>query len=448
MYTVKCDGFPLLDIRDEELILVNPKVKLEVNTVGEGSFTIYKNHPYFEKLQKLKSLFEISDEYGVLFRGRMTNSTRDFENGMAVDLEGAMAFFNDSIVRPFSFPEDFLENAEYKASKNRVEFFLKWLINNHNSQVQEFQKFKLGTVTVSDSNNYISRSESSYLSTWETLKQALFDSSLGGYICIRYEEDGNYIDYLKEFTQVNAQSIEFGENLLGLVRRTDATSTYSAIIPIGAVIEGEPDKDGNITTELVTIESIADSNITADIVKKGDTLYSKSAVQMYGWIYAPTEETTWEDVTLPSNLLEKGKEWLVNQGMMITDTMEVTAADLHFTDQEISSFRINKKINVNSTLHGISSMYNLTRLHIELLKPQNTKITVGAIKLKSISDIQREQLLNYAEAVKKISSTQQNVVNLQNHVNNIEIGARNLIKNSETLIYADYYFEDISMEQD
>ena len=55
MYQVKCDDYPLLDLRDEELILVNPKVKLEVNTVGEGSFKIYKNHPYYGKLKKKKS---------------------------------------------------------------------------------------------------------------------------------------------------------------------------------------------------------------------------------------------------------------------------------------------------------------------------------------------------------------------------------------------------------
>lgn len=417
MYTVYCDGFPLLDVRDEELILVNPKVKLEVNTVGEGSFKIYKNHPYYNKLQKLKSMFEISDEYGVLFRGRMTDSTRDFEDGMAVDLEGAMAFFNDSIVRPFSFPEDFLNNAEYNASSNKVEFFLKWLIDNHNSQVQDFQKFKLGTVTVADPNNYINRSNEGYLSTWEALKDKLFESSLGGYLCIRYEDDGNYIDYLSEFTETNAQGIEFGENLLGLVRETDATSTYSAIIPIGATLEGEPDKDGNIPLTLVTIESIADSNITDDIVKKGDTLYSKSAVAAFGWIYAPVDSTTWEDVTVASNLLEKGKEWLVSHGMMLAETVEVTAADMHFSGEAISSFRIYRKINVKSIPHGISETYNLTKLNLELLKPQNTKITVGSTKQKSFSDIQREQANKYDNA---ISGAQAAVIALQNSIKKIE----------------------------
>ena len=175
MYKVKCDGYPLLDLRKEDYILVNPKVKVETNTIGEGSFTIYKNHPYYGKLKKLKSVIEVSDEIGVIFRGRMTENTRDFYNGKFVDLEGAMGFFNDSIVPSFNFPEDFIEDAEYISSTNVVKFFLKWLLENHNSQTQEFQHFKLGNVTVSDPNNYITRSSSEIQNTWEILKSKLFE---------------------------------------------------------------------------------------------------------------------------------------------------------------------------------------------------------------------------------------------------------------------------------
>ena len=156
MYYVTVDGFPLLDWRDDDMILTSPRVKLEANTVGEGSFTIYKTHPHYDKLKKLKSVFEVSDENGVIFRGRATGDTIDFDHGMAVDLEGAMAFFNDSVVRPFHFPDDFKENTDYIAaaeSGNVIEFFLGWLIDNHNSQVEDFQKMKLGNVTVSDPNN-------------------------------------------------------------------------------------------------------------------------------------------------------------------------------------------------------------------------------------------------------------------------------------------------------
>lgn len=376
-YQVKCDGCVLLDVRDEELILYNPKVKVETNKVGSCSFTIYNNHPYYDKLRVLRSVFEVSDEFGVIFRGRMTENTRDFYNGKAVDLEGAMAFFNDSLIPPYSFPEDFKDDDDYIAASqdgNVVEFYLNWLIEQHNSQVDDFQRFKLGNVTVSDPNNYISRSSENDVKTWNELKTKLFNSSLGGHLCIRYEEDGNYIDYLSDFEYMNTQEITFGENLLDLLNKTDGSSTCTAIKPLGAELDNE---EYDTPSKKLTIESIPDGDITDDIVKKGSILYSKSAREMYGMIFADVDKTTWDDVKIASNLLTKGVEWLSSTGVMLSGTIEIKAVDLHFSDEAIRSFRIYRKIRVTSEPHGISKMYNLTKLDIDLLQPQNTKITVG-----------------------------------------------------------------------
>lgn len=395
IYTLTCDGYPLLDLRDERLILANPKVKLEVNTVGEGSFTIHKSHPYFDKLQKLKSVFEIADEYGVIFRGRMTTDSRSFDNGLYADMEGAMAFFNDSMIRPFAFPDDFAENESYIAaaeSGNVVEFFLKWLIEQHNAQVQPFQQFKLGTVTVSDPNNYITRSDSHYNSTWNALKSKLFESALGGYLCIRYESDGNYIDYLSRFTQGNTQSIEFGVNLIDLKTTSDAAETYSAIIPIG--------KDA------LTIDSLPDGNITDDIVKKGDTLYSVSAVEKFGWIYAPIADTTWEDVTLAANLQSNGVSYLSGTATAFVESVELVAADLHFSDSDIRSFRIYSHILAKSTPHDLqAASYGLMKLEIELLNPQSTKIQVGKSKRTLTESSRRLQ----SEAIERIQTAEKDI---------------------------------------
>ena len=393
MYYVTCDGFPLLDWRDDDLILVSPRVKLEANTVGEGSFTIRKNHPHYDKLKKLRSVFEVSDETSVIFRGRATGDSIDFDHGMAVDLEGAMAFFNDSVVRPFHLPDDFADNADYIAAAengNVIEFFLGWLIDNHNSQVEDFQKMKLGNVTVSDPNNYITRSNSDYASTWATLKDKLFGSSLGGYLCIRYEADGNYIDYLEDFTEVNSQEIAFGENILDLKKATEATGTYSAIIPVGALG--------------LTIEGVEDGDITEDLVKSGDTIYSRNAVAEYGWIYAPTSETTWDDVTEERNLLKKGGEWLANGGVLLSHGVEVTGVDLHFSDKQIESLRIYKKVNVRSAPHGLTEQFSLNKLEIELLEPQNTKITIG----KTVVPLSERTIKQEEEVRKKYSKLSKN----------------------------------------
>lgn len=400
-YKIKCDDFPILDLRKEELIVLNPRVKLEVNTVGEASFTIYNQHPYYDKLKKKKSIVEVSDEFGVIFRGRITDDTRDFNNGRAIDIEGVMAFFNDSIVRPYSFPNDFLEDADYIASTNKVEFFLKWLVENHNSQVHPFQQLKLGNVTVSDPNNYITRSDSKRSNTWNVLKEKLFESDLGGYLCVRYEADGNYIDYLSEFELTNTQEIKFGENLLDLTHESSAIETYSAIIPIGATtevpVESENDEGEAETIKVeLTLEGIADGDVTDDIVKtkmsNGEhVLYSKKAVEEYGWIFAPVDETTWNDVTNVNNLLSKGVNHLVGKAVMLSDTIELSAVDLHFTDDEIQSFRIYRNVNVVSLPHGLSESYQLTKLDIDILNPQNTTITVGETKLTLIDQNNKEQ---------------------------------------------------------
>lgn len=396
MYQVKCDENILLDYRDPDLILENPQVNLEVNTIGSGSFTMYNTHPYYNRMKKLKSVFEVSDEIGVIFRGRMTNDSVDFDNVKDVEIEGIMGCFNDSIVRPYSFPDDFVEDADYitaSESGNVVEFLLNWFIENHNSQVQDWQKFKLGEVTVSDSNNYVTRSNTKHSKTWDELKSKLFESSLGGYLCIRYEDDGHYIDYLSEFTLTNTQGIEFGSNLLDLKTDSDASNIFTAIIPIGAEIETETETTDEETGETittttksrVTIEGLADSEITSDIVKSGDTIYSKSAVEEFGWIYANVDETTWDDVTTPENLQTKAVTTLQQTGVKYTDVVEYNAADLHCTDEEIRSFRIYRNVNVDSAPHNQKGVYPLTKLQIPLLKPQDTIITVGGKSL-SLSD--------------------------------------------------------------
>jgi hypothetical protein len=410
MYTIKCDNYTLYDNRFPDLIVNNPKCKLEVNTVGEASFTIYHDHPYYDKLEHLGSVFEIADEIGVIFRGRMTKDSLDFYNSKAVDLEGSMAYFNDSIVRPFAFPDDFFTDADYvraEESGNVVEFFLNWLIENHNSQVLDVQKFKLGKVTVSDPNNYITRSSEKYDTTWNTLKSKLFDSGLGGYLCIRYEPDGNYIDYVTEFEYINTQAIEYGENLLDLTSELDSEGTFNAMIPVGATTED----DGVKTT--VTITNLVDETIAGDIVKEGDMIYSKSAVEKYRCkIFASPAESTWEDVTQATQLLNKAIEKLTGKGKMLTNTIEFKAADLHFTDAEIRSFRVYRNVKAVSKPHGQDDIYPLTKLDLDLQNPQNTKISVGRTTL-TMTDTNNK---NQADVTERIESAEKDIAENRNQI--------------------------------
>lgn len=402
MYQIKCDEYTLYDPRHDKLKVNSPKCKLEVNTVGEASFNIYSNHPYYDKLQKMRSIFEILEDGQTIFRGRMTTDSKDFENVKAVDLEGVGAFFNDSIVRPFIFPEDFLDEADYTAaatSGNVVEYFLKWLVDNHNSQVEDFQKFKLGNVTVTDSTNYISRSSADYSKTWEIMKSKLFDSGLGGYFCIRYEADGNYIDYLADFELTNVQRVKYGYNLLDLKTESDATAACSVVIPLGKKLK-EIDENTDSDARL-TISSLPDGDVTEDIYKVGDMLISRSAKEAYGFVVAAPKDTTWDDITLANNLRSAASEYLASAASKLSNTITITAVDLHFSDAEISAFRIYRYIRFDSKPHGHEGMFKLTKLDIDILNPQNTKITLGDTKL-SMTDINRGQKQSIEDIVQTV----------------------------------------------
>ena len=550
MYQILCDGYPLFDPRDEDLQVLSPKVKLEANTVGEGSFTILPNHPYFDKLKKLKSVFEVRQDADVVFRGRMTNDSQEFDNRMAVDLEGALACTNDTIIPPFdsrtikgknllqypysspfgerygctisdggnsavilngkpgtTFDFSLSTNLPVKANitytfsinadksgaplgilqlrtsggswvrnlgddsgkghtfrlsesdlangnrvyanlyiqsgqsyenltikpmleegarvtkyappipttGNAVKNFLMWILEKHNDHAESWQELKLGNVTVTDPNNTLVRSSEEYASTWETLRSKLFESSLGGFLNVRYEPDGNYLDYLADFELTNTQRVTYGENLLDLTRQSDATETYSAIMPFGAQLE---DENGNRHT--LDLSSLPDGNVTDDVVKEGLYLYSKSAVATYGWICVPIDEATWQDVTVASNLQSKAVAQLTGTSVKLSNTIELKALDLHLTDEEIQSFRVCRNLLVDSLPHDLATVsYQLLKMDIDIMNPQNTTITAGTT-VRSLTDVSNQQQAAVQEKIEKVvkdvAENRENVVEVKNQV--------------------------------
>jgi hypothetical protein len=179
---------------------------------------------------------------------------------------------------------------------------------------------------------------------------------LGGYIWIRHEADGVYIDYLAELNLLSPQEIEFGKNLLDLKRKTKGEDIATAIIPLGAKEEGSENR----------------VNITS--VNNGvDYVYNQKAVDDYGWIFKPQ---TWDDVTEPANLLTKGNEFLLSKIQMLY-SVELDAADLATVDEEVQSFHLGTQVRVTTNPHSIDQLFLVTKLTINLLQPASNKLTLG-----------------------------------------------------------------------
>lgn len=352
MYKVYCDEFLIYDTNIEDLIIFDAKLELELNKTGSFSFSIYPSHPYFEKLKRLKSIITVYQNNDVLFRGRILNDEQGFYNEKQVSCEGELAFLLDSIQRPY----DFLSGDNHTDIPELFTFY----IENHNSQVDADRQFKVGNITVRDPNNYVVRSDSQYLNTWDSIQEKLI-KSYGGYLWVRHEQDGTYIDYLEDFERINSQTVEFGKNLLTLNKITKGEDIATAIIPLGAKIK---DDEGNDTEYRITIESI---NGGIDYVT------NEEAVSLYGKIF---KVVTWDDVTEAANLKRKAEEYLSDMINLIV-TIELDAVDLSAMDKEISSFKLGNYVRVITSPHSLNSVFLVQKLSIDLLNPTSNTLTLG-----------------------------------------------------------------------
>ena len=365
MYKVYCDKWLLYDTNVDGLKIIDPKLDLEVNKTGSFTFTIYPSHPYYSFLKKLKSIITVYQDKEIIFRGRILNDEKGFRNEKQVTCEGELAFLLDSTQRPYEFKGDISE-------------LFTQFINNHNSQVEESKRFKVGKITVKDPNGYINRSDTTYLSTYDSVFKKLIDTH-GGYLNIRHESDGIYIDYLEDFTRLNSQDIELCKNILDLKEITKGEDIVTAIIPLGAKIKEEQPEQSEKPTANESIETEQtqqkeERRLTIESVNGGkDYVYDEKAVEQFGWIF---KAVTWDDVTLPENLLRKGKEELSNS-FWFTKSIEISAVDLSGTDSKISSFRIGTYNNVKSPLHDIETLLLVTKLSLNLANPKSDKLTLG-----------------------------------------------------------------------
>lgn len=434
MYQVFYNNFILHDLRTEDYYLVNPVLSEKLSKVSEFTFTIYNTHPYFNQLDKLVPFVIVKKDGNLIFKGRIIKDIQLMDNSKQVACESALAFLNDTIQRPFNFqgtPEElyckifnthntqvasFSLTSDQMILKNKVYFtknsdknLYEQVLNPKISEISTYYEatgdklLYIGKMTGAnlDNNDYINRSSSDFANSFSTIEDKLLDS-IGGYILERYVDDQVFIDWIDDFKDedgqfVSSQKIEACENLIDLMIDNDASETYSVVIPLGAEIEQD---DG--AKKRVTIESVNNGN---------DYLVNELALEKYGWIVAPVEETTWDDVTLPSNLKTKAESYLNSKAVMLKSTVEINAVDLNVVDKDIPEFKLGLYLAVESVFHNISKTYLLTEKITPLTRPENMTVTLGETQY-SLTGIQIDDSKN---TINKVENT------LSDYVTNEEI---------------------------
>ena len=396
LVTIYNDGIPT-EIHNEEKKLKSGTVVKGINTIDSLSMSLLPSNIGFNRLREFTTLVDVYNtrRKRTEFIGRVLYSNPSMsDNGSivkAVTCESVFGYLCDS-------------QQLYVEEKNwTVRGFLEYAVGVHNSQVEEYKRFTVGEVTVTDPNDNlycgIQREN-----TWETIKKKLIDK-LGGEIRYREVDGEIYIDYLTEIGTTKATKIALSHNMKAISKEKDPSAYVTRLIPLGCKLKKEvttTDDEGNETTEMVETEERLDiSSVNDGKIYIDDT----QAIQAYG-IHIGYQE--WDDVTDPNNLLTKGENWLVENNKLQIK-YSITALDLSILGLDIDDFEVCNRHPIENALLGIDDTARIIKKSIDICEEVKSTIEVGD-NFKTLSDMQIENAGKIDSATSTIERIEGNYV--------------------------------------
>lgn len=343
-------------------IVISPVLTEKLNGVPSLKYTIPYSDKYYQDYQRRISKIEVKYDDVSKFKGRLLNDRLLFNGNKELTFEGELAFLNDIQYPPYEFEGDYGD-------------LFKDVLNYYNSKCDKNKRFNVGQITMTDSNNYITRSSETYSSCWNVISEKIL--SYGGYIKLRYVGDERYLDLLYESGVVTKQKIEFGENLLDLEEYIDSSEIATVVIPLGAKKNDTKELNDNIqrtyTAERIDIRS----------VNNGKLCIESKLVKKLGRV---ERVVNWDDVTIPSNLLTKAKK-KCDELILENQSITAKAIDLHYAGNDTPYFKIGDIIPILSKPHNIETTAILTERTTHLNDPTQDTFSLGTEKKTLTSSV-------------------------------------------------------------
>ncbi|MFS1663355.1 phage tail protein [Streptococcus sp. zg-JUN1979] len=403
--------------------LVTGKISKKKNTADEFVFTIAHNNPYYQKLVVIKGLVKVINLFddSVVFYGRIIDIAGSMSSegrfSQEVTCESSLAYLHDMTLawekRPNRGPEE----------------YFRYIIKFHNDRVEAHKRFKVGRVTVKN------RTDLPYLyitfeSTWECIKNRLIDK-FGGYIVMRTEPDGNYIDYLEEVGEHKQTPIQLGRNIKSANKTVSLADMMTQIVPIGA------DDESYNADETGTTSDIIRPQVHIGTVNGGKMrLEDAELMKKFGII---RKIVVWSEINDPRILKARGEQYLRDQKVAMAN-WKVSVVERSLIDPRYEKFELyNYHPILNAPLSGIEEL-QIIGIDIDITQPQTVELEIGADSLtisafqlqqaaaqKSIEklnqDLKAQQAKNEAERQRllaQITSLTQELERQQNLLNNSE----------------------------
>ncbi len=394
------------------------KVSASVGAAASFTFTIYPNNPGYNKLLEWVSYIDVinTQKNKYLFRGRVItiqpHATSEGTFYKEVTCESQLAYLNDSIVT-------------WQKVQMRPADFFKQLITSHNAQVDQERQFKFGRATVTNNTDNVYCYVEDGLKTLNELQTDLLTKEdLGGELWVRDEEDGTYIDWIRDEKKKADQEIKLAKNLISIQSKPELTGLVTVLYPFGA------SEEKSVSDE--NVHDVSTPRINISSVNNGKKYIEDSElIAMYGRI---SGSKNWDDVKIPSNLLSRAREYL-NSFKALKIAYEIEAVDLAPLNLAVDDFQLGKYYHVINPVIGVDDWLRVVGVSININKPLLSTLQIGD-QTKRLVDYQLNNI-NMTRAISSLRRSQQEnlmqISQLQQENQTLARNYRNLYQANEQL---------------
>ncbi len=346
MIKIYADGKLIYDSRlrepGKDYTLLGLRTTTALNKGGTAEIVMPPGHPGYSALISHRTIVEIYRDGVLRFRGRALHHLDDWQNRRTWTCEGELCLFQDAVSRPYLY-------------QDTPEVIFTEVVQDYNSQVEAFKQFRIGTVTVTDANDYVRMESETAVPVLDTLNKLL--ERCGGYFHFTTDEDGaRVINWYEALNNRSDQVIEFGENLLDFSRNGSSPDLATGVVPYGA-----KDEETGVRVDITSVNN------------GQDYIVDETAAALRGTILKPV---IWDDVTLPENLLAKAEQYLRGHRQIVT-SLQLTAVDLALMDKSIDSFQDGDIVRVRSKPHAVDEDFQLVEHMEDWLVPDASTINLG-----------------------------------------------------------------------
>lgn len=306
----------------------------EINFVSALEFTLPPSNDMAGQIVPHASVIRVESDGTEIFRGAANSVSKNFRGDTIVSCDGMIALMADVIKEPFT--------ASYE-----IEGYVAAIVKNYNDGVTSDKEIKVGRVAGFEGQTFSVSHSTECKNIFELLKE--LRSEKGGYIWASYIGGDVYINYTKTIGSRNSQQIAFGSNLVSIEDQLEVGTLVTRVWPLG--------KEG------LTIASVND----------GKAYLQNADVELR---YGRVDKTIQVDSDDPSVVKSYGQAYLTRYAAM-SNTITLTAIDLHNLDETISSFEVGDVVRVLSPPHGIDAEMTVNNVSTDLVQLSNSRITLG-----------------------------------------------------------------------